>query len=184
MNRFKTLTKSTLLLAVLAIGTFLMVGCSSNPVGNITGEINSEPTLLQRSTPADGPEYARRVKETTYAEAIILSRRGGELSVLGVDLSIPKRAVPNDTLFSINLPDVNVFYAEFGTDGLKFDYPVTVTFSYAGADMAGVDESNISLAWFNENLSRWLKIDCEVDIVNKTVTGQLKHFSAYGLISD
>ncbi|MCH7947813.1 MAG: hypothetical protein IIC66_08460, partial [candidate division Zixibacteria bacterium] len=79
---------------------------------------------------------------------------------------------------------LNVFYAEFGTDGLKFDNPVTVTFSYAGADMAGVDESSISLAWFNENLSRWLKIDCEVDIVNKTVTGQLKHFSAYGLISD
>ena len=180
MNRFKTLTKSTLLLAVLAIGTFLMVGCSGNPVG----EIATEPTLLQRPILADGPEYARRIKVTTYAEAIILSKRGGDLSVTGVELSIPKRAVPNDTLYSINLPDLNVFYAEFGTDGLEFDNPVTVTFSYADADLSGVDESNISLAWFNENLSRWLKIDCEVDIVNKTVTGQLKHFSAYGLISD
>jgi len=180
MNRFKTLTNTTLLLAVLAIGTFLMVGCSGNPVGEIT----SEPTLLQRPILADGPEYARRVKVTTYAEAVILSKKGGELSVTGVELSIPRRAVPNDTLYSINLPDLNVFYAEFGTDGLKFDNPVTVTFSYADADLSGVDESNISLAWFNENLSRWLKIDCEVDIVNKTVTGQLKHFSAYGLISD
>ena len=180
MNRFKTLTKSTPLLAVLAIGTFLMVGCSGNPVG----EIASEPTLLQRFVSADGPEYARRIKVTTYAEAIILSRKGGDLSVTGVDLFIPMRAVANDTLYSINLPDLNVFYAEFGTDGLEFDNPVTVTFSYADADLSGVDESNISLAWFNENISRWLKIDCEVDIVNKTVTGQLKHFSAYGLISD
>ena len=180
MNRFKTLTKSTLLLAVLAIGTFLMVGCSGNPVG----EIATEPTLLQRPILADGPEYARRIKVTTYAESVILSKKGGELSVEGVELSIPRRAVANDTLYSINLPDLNVFYAEFGTDGLKFDNPVTVTFSYAGADMAGVDESTISLAWLNEKFSRWHKIDCEVDFVNKTVTGQLSHFSSYGLISD
>ena len=181
MNRFKTLTKSTPLLAVLAIGTFLMVGCSGNPVG----EIASEPTLLQRFVSADGPEYARRIKEvTSYAEKIISSKWGGKLSVTGIVLSIPKRAVANDTLFSINLPDLNVFYAEFGTDGLEFDNPVTVTFSYADADMAGVDESSISLAWYNEKFNRWHKIDCEVDIVNKTVTGQLEHFSAYGLISD
>ena len=181
MNRFKTLTKSTLLLAVLAIGTLLMVGCSGNPVGEIT----SEPTLLQRFVSADGPEYARRIKEVTqYAEVIISSKKGGNLSVEGVDLFIPRRAVANDTLYSIDLPDLNVFYAEFGTDGLKFDNPVTVTFSYADADMAGVDESSISLAWYNEKFNRWHKIDCEVDIVNKTVTGQLYHFSAYGLISD
>ena len=181
MNRFKTLTKSTLLLAVLAIGTLLMVGCSGNPVGEIT----SEPTLLQRPILADGPEYARRIKEvTTYSEKIISSKWGGKLSVTGIVLSIPKRAVANDTLYSINLPDLNVFYAEFGTDGLKFDNPVTVTFSYAGADLAGVDESNISLASFNEKFSTWRRIDCVVDTKNKTVTGQLKHFSSYGLISD
>ena len=111
MNRFKTLTKSTLLLAVLAIGTLLMVGCSSNPVGNITGEITNEPTLLQRSTPADGPEYAGRGGKggggkgtpdvVTYAEAIISSKNGGNLSVTGVDLSIPRRALPNDTLYKM-----------------------------------------------------------------------------------
>ncbi|MCH7689904.1 MAG: hypothetical protein IIA17_02510 [candidate division Zixibacteria bacterium] len=102
----------------------------------------------------------------------------------GVDLSIPRRALPNDTLYSINLPELNVFYAEFGTSGLVFDNSVTVTFSYADADMQGVDESTISLAWFDKHSGVWNAMDCVVDTNNKTVTGQLSHFSAYGLISD
>ncbi len=177
MNRFNPLTKSTLLLAVLAIGTLLMVGCSGNPVG----EIISEPSLLQRSLPAGGPQYGSM---NTYAEAVISSANGGELFLVDVNLSIPAGAVSNDTLFSINIPDLNVFYNEFGTDGLVFDKPVTVTMSYRDADMSGVTESTIRLAWYDERSSVWHAVDCTVDFVNKTVTGQLSHFSAYGLISD
>ena len=118
MNRFKLLTNSTLLLAVLAIGTFLMVGCSGNPVG----EIANEPTVMQRSLPAGGPQYGSM---NTYAEAVISTANGGDLFLVDVNLSVPAGAVPNDTLFSINIPDLNVFYNEFGTDGLVFDKPVT-----------------------------------------------------------
>lgn len=177
MKRFKSKTNLTVLLVVLAVGASLMVGCSGNPVGEIT----NEPTVLQRSLPAGGPQYGSM---NTYAEAVISSANGGELFLVDVNLSIPAGAVPNDTLYSINIPDLSVFYNEFGTDGLVFDKPVTVTMSYRDADMTGVTESTIRLAWYNEKSGRWLKIICEVDTQNKTVTGQLNHFSAYGLISD
>lgn len=177
MNRFKTKTNLTLLLAVLAVGASSMVGCSGNPIG----EIANEPTVLQRSLPAGGPQYG---PVDTYTEAVISSANGGELFLVDVNLSIPAGAVPNDTLFSINIPDLNLFYNEFGTVGLKFDVPVTVTMSYRNADMSGVNESTITLAWLHEKSGRWHQMDCTVDFVNKTVTGQLSHFSSYGLISD
>ena len=177
MNRFKTKSNLTLLLAVLAVGASLMVGCSGNPVG----EIANEPTVLQRSLPAGGPQYGSM---NMYAEAIISSANGGELFLVDVNLSIPAGAVPNDTLFSINIPDLSVFYNEFGTDGLVFDEPVTVTMSYRDADMSGVTESSIRLAWLDQRSGKWQDMNCEVDFINKTVTGRLSHFSAYGLISD
>ncbi|MBN1212525.1 MAG: hypothetical protein JXA92_08100, partial [candidate division Zixibacteria bacterium] len=90
----------------------------------------------------------------------------------------------NDTVFSINIPDLNVFYNEFGTSGLVFDKPVKVTMSYRDADLTGVNETSIRIAWLNEASGEFEDLACEVDTVNKLITAELEHFSAYGLISD
>jgi len=158
----------------------LLAGCSESPV-SVT-ENDSQPRLLSRSASLSSP--AELSPLNLYVEKVISSENGGELSLFDVSMTVPAGAVPNDTLFSISIPDINVFYNEFGTDGLVFDRPVTVTMSYRDADLTGVDESTIRIAYFN-NATGWFEdVLCEVDFENKEVTAQLNHFSAYGLISD
>ena len=163
---------------MIALALLAMIGCSQSPLQSAS----EEPRLLTRTTP-DGVA-ASLSPINLYSEVIIPSATGGVLSLLDVTLTVPAGAVKNDTLFSIRIPDDEVFFNEFGTDGLVFDVPVTVTMSYRNADLSGITESSIRLAWLDTRTNTWKSMDCVVDAVSKTVTGQLNHFSAYGLISD
>jgi len=171
------------LAALVLVAVALIAGCSRTPLGVENEPTEStEPTLLSRAPQADGSPSFSPVP--MYAEQVIPTATGGELSLLDVTLSVPVKAVDNDTLFSILIPDPNVFYNEFGTDGLVFSRPVTVTMSYRDADLTGVNESTIRIGWLNETTGHFHDIECVVDFESKTVTGTLDHFSAYGLISD
>jgi hypothetical protein len=162
MSRTKTRnTLAAVMLIVLA--AMLFVGCSQTP----TSSVDNGPKVLARASRQASTVAATPVN--LYTEQVISSEQGGRLTLLDVVLDIPAGAVPNDTLFSITIPDDEIFYNEFGTDGLVFDKPITVTMSYRDADLSGVDESSMT---------------CDIDFVNKTVTAKLSHFSAYGLISD
>lgn len=166
------------MIALFALALF--AGCSQTPLTTDNDPV--EPKLLTRAPAPDGsPMYS---PVAMYTEAVISSATGGELSLLDVTLSVPAGAVPADTLFSISIPDPNVFYNDFGADGLVFDRPVQVTMSYRGADLTNVDESTIRIAWVDETSGRLLEVKCEIDLQNQTVSGSLDHFSAYGLISD
>ncbi len=168
-------TAAVLLLAML----FTFVGCSENPVG--TDKI-AEPQVLMRS--ADFISTANFSTANYHADTVFVAEEGGVLQLLDVTLEVPPGAVPNDTLFSIDIPDLMVFYNEFGTSGLVFQKPVKVTMSYRTADLSGVDESTIRIGWYNVRTGSFQNVDCEIDFANKTVTGYLNHFSAYALISD
>ena len=179
MSRF-TNTKILIGAMTLLVGAALMLsGCSQNPLAY--DKTSSEPQVLKRSI---DPDAAYSLVGEFHADTVISAAEGGRLVLLDVILDVPPGAVDNDTTFSIDIPDINVFYNEFGTDGLVFNVPVTVTMSYRGADMSGVDESTIRLGWLNERTGAWEDMVCTVDLESKTVTGQLHHFSAYGLISD
>lgn len=171
-NGLPVATLTVLLAAALVFG-----GCSESPLNSSTPE---EPVLLTKAACADG--VAKVVN--LYVEDQISSEKGGVLTLADVTLEIPPGAVPNDTTYSIFIPDDEVFYNEFGTDGLVFDVPVTVTMSYRDADLSAVDESTIRIGYFNEATGQFEDLECRVDFVNKTVTATLSHFSAYGLISD
>jgi len=173
-------SRFTVILVLIATAVaFMAVGCSKSPVKS---DMDTEPTLLRRaSISANGAILA---PVNLSAEAVISSEEGGILSLLDVTLEIPAGAVPNDTLFSIFIPDDEVFYNEFGTHGLIFDKPVKVTMSYRNADLTGINESTVRIAWFNNNVDQFEDVQCEIDFENKTVTAYLSHFSAYGLISD
>jgi hypothetical protein len=142
----------------------------------------AEPKLLTRTASLGAGASLSPVN--LYTEAVIPASQGGALSLLDVTLTIPAGAVKNDTLFSIRIPDDAIFFNEFGTDGLVFDVPVTVAMSYRDADLSGITESHIKLAWLDKRTNSWQSMACVVDTVSKTVTGNLYHFSAYGLISD
>lgn len=166
----------TLLFAAL----LLFTGCSKLSV-----EPNSEPTepqvLGRAGAFANGPQGS---PIAMYTEQMVSAREGGQLVLFDVVLDIPAGALDADTLFSISIPDISAFYNEFGADGLVFNIPVTVTMSYRDADLSDVNESSIRIGWWDEHNEKWVTMDCQLDQVNKVVTGKLYHFSAYALVSD
>jgi hypothetical protein len=180
MTRFQLNRSPVRALALLFVTVLLAVGCSQSPLEVESSE--SAPQLLSRA-PSQSPGYSLS-PTSLYAEAVIPADRGGELVLFDVKLEVPAGAVGSDTLFSIRIPDPYVFYNEFGTDGLVFAKPVRVTMSYRDADLSGVDETTIRIAWYNESTGEFEDVACELDTLNKLVTAELHHFSAYGLISD
>jgi len=91
--------------AVVILSMVLLVGCSENPMGVAPDQ--SEPQLLQRSTLA--VEAIQRSTVPLYTERVVSAAEGGVMTLFDVVLEIPAGAVPNDTLFSIGIPDINVF---------------------------------------------------------------------------
>lgn len=165
--------------ALLFITVF--VGCSNSPMS--TENIVSEPQLLQRSAASSISGLALSPLNL-HAESVISAKDGGQLVLFDVILDVPPNALKNDTLYTIDIPDINVFYNEFGTNGLVFDVPVKITMSYRDADLSNVTESTIRIGWYNSRTNSYDDIICDIDYINKTVTGEVNHFSAYALISD
>lgn len=176
---FKPKRNHLLMGAVLIVAVVLLielVGCSRIPTQSIQP---NQTLILKRSLAAN-----KVLDVSAYADTIFTSAGGGVLSLLDVELTFPPNALPADTLVSINIPDLAVFENHFGTDGLKFNAPVKVVMSYRDADLTGIQESKITIAWFNQNTGQWNGMPCVLDRINKTVTGYVEHFSAYALISD
>jgi hypothetical protein len=179
MTYFKTSRLFIKTVMIVFCVAFLAVGCSENPIADTTQ--NPTPQVLTRSAASTS---AMLSTAQFYTEAVISAEEGGQLVLLDVVLDIPAGAVANDTTFSINIPDITVFYNEFGTNGLEFGVPVTVTMSYRGANLAGIDESTIRIGWFNQRSGAFEDVECQVDFERQVVVAQLNHFSAYALISD
>lgn len=173
--------RSITILTFAIIFMTIFVGCSNSPVG--IEETSSAPQLLQRSASSSVSGLALSPLNL-HTEAVISAESGGQLVLFDVILDVPPHALKNDTLFTIDIPDINVFYNEFGTSGLVFDVPVQITMSYRDADLSNVTESTIRIGWYNERTNSYEDISCDIDYSNKTVTGEVHHFSAYALISD
>ena len=173
---FKHTKLMTTLFAVSLFAFVGLVGCSNAP----TGLNSQEPTtLLKRSFAA-----TKVLGDMAYIETIISANEGGIVTLHDVELYFPPNALDNDTLISINVPDLSVFANDFGTEGLFFNVPVRVTMGYRDADLSGIDETTIKMAWFNDRTGAWDIINCELDIANKQVIAEVYHFSAYALITD
>ena len=166
-------------IAVLAAVSLGLMGCSQLSTNVGVEENQNDATLLARRNVSGLPSG-----EPIYTSAIMPANEGGTLSLVDVELYFPPNALDNDTLIYINIPNIMVFENHFGTDGLVFNQPVRVTMSYRDADLSGINESSIAMAWFDERTDSWDQIECTLDTTNKTVTAYVNHFSAYALISD
>jgi hypothetical protein len=176
-NLFNSVSKIGAMV-ILSCLVMLFGACSKNPVA-IDSSSSDGPSLLNRTD--EGVMFAKGL--SLYTEQIVSAKEGGRVELYDVTLDIPPGAIDNDTLFTIDIPDAEVFYNEFGASGLVFNQPVTVTMSYRDANLAGVDESTIRIVYINRD-GKFVDVECEIDFDRKVVIGQLKHFSAYGLISD
>jgi hypothetical protein len=62
----------------------------------------------------------------------------------------------------------------------SFDIPVTITYTYSDADIAGIDES--SLVMYHYHDSTWSRLDnCSVNTATNTITCNAPHFSIFSL---
>lgn len=62
----------------------------------------------------------------------------------------------------------------------SFDHPVTITYAYGEADIAGLDESSLWLYHYHDGV--WDALDsCAQDTANNTVTCHTDSFSVFGL---
>jgi len=74
---------------------------------------------------------------------------------------------------------------DFGPDGITFDPPVTLTFSYDPADIPeGVAEEDMVIAYYDKTMvpPQWVELECVVDTEKNTITALISHFTTFAII--
>ncbi|APV43768.1 hypothetical protein Dform_00410 [Dehalogenimonas formicexedens] len=69
---------------------------------------------------------------------------------------------------------------EMGTTGVTFNPGINMVFKYTVADIAGLTESGLYIAWWDG--TAWVKLTSTVDTAAKTVTATITHFTTFALI--
>ncbi len=136
-------------------------------------EIELDLDPLKSDSKGDGTEDGER--KLTY-----------DYSTDGVKLSISGKGNIASTIAKINsntkisnkkgmIDNLYTFYTDGSID------EVIVTISYTDEDLSkyGLNEDNLSIYYYNENESKYEKIETTIDKENNTLTAKLKHFSHY-----
>ncbi len=62
----------------------------------------------------------------------------------------------------------------------SFDHPVTITYAYTDEDVAGLDESSLSMFHYHDNA--WEELDdCSLDAAGNSITCSAPNFSIFGI---
>jgi internalin A len=73
---------------------------------------------------------------------------------------------------------------DYTPNGATFNPAVTLTLKYdPGQVPAGVDESKLVIAYYNTATSKWVVSPSTADMLNNTVTAQVRHFSLFTVYS-
>ena len=104
----------------------------------------------------------------------------------GTTLTFPPGALVSDTDITIETPPVDLVPTTpmplalariYGPSGLTFDPPATISFHYVDAQIAGFDESSLSLNLYNSSTEQWEALATEVDADANLLSAQVPHFS-------
>lgn len=73
---------------------------------------------------------------------------------------------------------------DFGPDGATFEPPIEFKFTYDPADIpAGVDETDLVVAYFDEATNSWVTLTGVVDPVTNTITVSVSHFTTFTILA-
>jgi len=112
----------------------------------------------------------------TVHEGIIALLEGEPLETLEAAVEPSPPEPPEDTRI------IGVAY-DFGPEGVTFDPPITLTWSYDPNDIpGGVAEEDLVLAWYDEAADRWVELDCVANTENNTITASIEHFTTFAII--
>jgi len=66
----------------------------------------------------------------------------------------------------------------------EFDQAVTLTFTYTDDQVSDLDESNLTIYYWDSDVSEWIALESTVDSDNNTVTASTTHFSDFVLMGE
>ncbi len=110
----------------------------------------------------------------------ITKKDGGEIWHGGHKIKFPSGALPQDAQASISINPSNYIQVDFGPDGW-FNKAVTVSLSYKNADLTGIDEKSLTIAWYDGATGQWHDVGGSVDTKKKRVNANVWHFTQYTL---
>ena len=139
-----------------------------------SAQIITAPTLTEKGKPA-GEKISQKI-----------NKDGGKLvSADGrMELLIPPDAVSSKTNISIQpvtstLTSGNGVAYELQPAGITFQKPLQITFHYTDREAQGVMQQLKAIAW-QDDTGQWYQLDNSVvDTLNKTITGNITHFSTW-----
>jgi len=105
-------------------------------------------------------------------------KSGGPVWHGGHKINFPASALAQDAQASISISPSNYIQVDLGPDGW-FNRPVTVTISYKNADLTGINESSLTIAWYDETTGQWIAVGGTVDAWKKCITVEVRHFTEY-----
>jgi hypothetical protein len=115
-----------------------------------------------------------------HAEKLISAAQGGFVELDGFRVDIPKGALAEDTVITLDLPTTlpaaNYVVADFGPTGLTFNKSVRITMPLLGVDLVDVNLDEVRIWYWNG--SRWR--EPRGTATTTSVTSRTTHFSTYG----
>jgi hypothetical protein len=98
-------------------------------------------------------------------------------------ITVPVTAVVPTVPAVKNVKQTGVFKDVSLFDGTKtFAKPVTVTITYANADITGLDESKLKLFMYSTDTNQWELVSSDVDQTQNKVSGTVTHFCVFGIM--
>ncbi len=201
-------TKAVTLVVAESGVTFTATGTSTSTGTSAAITVNSgappppaAPLLLPTETPlsatAEGVTTTDRTAESQDGSVALSIPAGTSVTVDGLSVTrisiVPVAEVSAvAALAAIVTPAAAAVEAvvigspvDLGPDGVLFDPPITLTFTYDGSLLyEGVDESNLSVAWWDADTGTWVVLEgATVDPVARTVSVPASHFTEFIVIA-
>lgn len=159
-------------------GTFLTTGCSGGvaPTTSTTTAVSTNTTATSTLTESGRTlEVGTPANFTATSSSVVIQIKSmdavGVLASIGMPASVETAA---SIVFDVKAIINNV------TELDSFDIPVTITYEYTDEDIAGLDESSLSLHHYSAGV--WSELDsCVVDTAQNRITCEAPHFSIFGI---
>ncbi len=119
----------------------------------------------------------RNFKVIIEAGTRMLDRDGDLLTYLMGDVDENPPDTPDNTTI------IGLAYT-FLPSGAVFNPGITFEFKYNEVDIPdGVNEEDLVIAYYDSDTDEWVKLDCDVDVVNNTITATITHLTTFAVVA-
>jgi len=72
---------------------------------------------------------------------------------------------------------------DFNPDGATFEQPIELEIRYDPSQIpSGLDEQDLLIAYYDEEVAEWIELDSVVDTLGNTVTAKVSHFTTFAIL--